>query len=249
MTDFKNNFKYCTLTGVDDHTNLSQLENIAKRYEFSEWGFLYSLNNNQETRYPNVFNIKKALFSLDKNIHLSIHYCGKTVTELLTNEKSEARNLFSIIASRKGRIQLNFNYLRKEPLIDLSLLENFISKSPIKIIIQYNKNNAIVMQKLKHLKNIQFLLDESGGNGIERQNWPNSPDDIDFGYAGGINNQNIENVLLNIEKNYKLNDQFKTWIDMESSLRVEDKFDLTISEEILKKITNFLKQENNLKLK
>lgn len=73
-----------------------------------------------------------------------------------------------------------------------------------------------------------WLYDRSGGHGIVPEKFPPGPNYM-VGYAGGINPDNVLDILDKIEANYPF------WIDMETGVRDEnDKFDLNNVEKICK---------------
>ena len=59
------------------------------------------------------------------------------------------------------------------------------------------------------------------------------PETEPFGYAGGINPENVVDVVR------ELNDICETdfWIDMETGIRTNDKFDVKKCEEICRRLT------------
>ena len=115
------NLKYCTFTGIDEKFSLEQLEILASRHPFLEWGILFSTTSNNN-RYPNekwfelilpqIFNIIEKT-----NNSLALHVCGKETKNLLNNIED---NIALQLQPYVQRIQINFRYKPK----DISLLES-----------------------------------------------------------------------------------------------------------------------------
>lgn len=72
-----------------------------------------------------------------------------------------------------------------------------------------------------------LLFDPSGGRGIGGHAWPSPPPATRMGYAGGIGPDNIEQVLDQVAP------LGAAWIDMESGVRTDDRFDLDKVREVL----------------
>jgi phosphoribosylanthranilate isomerase len=67
------------------------------------------------------------------------------------------------------------------------------------------------------------LFDESAGRGISPDSWDAPLPGHFCGYAGGMNPDNVEANIKMIEK---VAAGHTTWIDMESGVRTNDRFDL-----------------------
>jgi phosphoribosylanthranilate isomerase len=86
-------------------------------------------------------------------------------------------------------------------------------------------------------KNISGLYDLSHGAGIVPENWIETPNDgIYYGYAGGLSPKNVAFQLSKIET---LTDN--TWVDAETFLRNEGKFDLKLVVEFLEAAAPWVK--------
>ena len=75
-----------------------------------------------------------------------------------------------------------------------------------------------------------ILFDASAGRGVAPEGWPAPIPDHFCGYAGGINPGNVARHIELI-KEAGAED---TWIDMESGVRTENRFDLDKVREVLK---------------
>jgi phosphoribosylanthranilate isomerase len=62
-----------------------------------------------------------------------------------------------------------------------------------------------------------------GGRGVLPENWQGVVPNHFTGYAGGLNPDNLEEALININKAVGDNE---IWIDTETGVRTDDKLDL-----------------------
>ena len=236
------NISYCTFTGVDEKTDLKELVRLSKAFPFVEWGLLYSPKRaGTGGRYMSYDSIKNILETMPSNVNLSVHFCGDSVANLLNTEDLEYQ-LFLLIEKRRGRVQLNFN-LSKDKAVNVKLLTTFTAiHKDVEIITQGNENNAHLLDEMPHLDNHAILFDSSGGCGIVCTEWHRPIPNKHCGYAGGIGEENIDNVLNSIEKVVTIDgNQVKFWIDMEGSLREvnqngEDLFNLERCEAIVTEV-------------
>lgn len=206
----------CTLTGVDEHSDLSRITDLSARYRSAEWGFLYSPKlQGQPGRYPSVDFMGHAFNTLPFYVNVAMHVCGKGVTDLLEKEPVITALMFRVFQRGGGnRVQLNFNQLRKP--VDIQALRDLISKYPkLTFITQHNEANASLWKSLEDLENHAVLFDASGGRGVSPEFWP-TPLPVSCGYAGGLGVDNIADQLDAIKL---VAPNSSHWVDMEGSLR------------------------------
>lgn len=220
------NLQYVTLTGLDDHTDLSKIWRLSKLYPFVEWGVLYTKTPEGRARYPSIAKIREiGLFFQEYNIKGSLHLCGSVVYDLLDHKLNEHQKPL------RGykRIQLNFNHSAKP--VDSQALVRLMHEYSRPFITQYNDNNQGFFVPAD-VKQHHVLMDSSAGTGkpIEKLLW--LPDKSLCGYAGGIGPDNVEDKLAQI---FELLGTRPFWIDMESSLRVDDRFSVSVAEDVLAK--------------
>lgn len=209
---------HCTLTGVDERTDLQKVADLSTRFPIAEWGFLYSpKRQGQPGRYPSTATLRRAFRELPSHVRVAMHVCGQGVHDLLADEPV-VTELMSLVKARGGRIQLNFNQQR-EP-IDLDALRTLLAKHPtLTVITQQNSANETVWKDLGRATNHVVLFDSSGGRGILADAWPDLIDGVRCGYAGGLGPDNLITQLRNIAVATR---GHSTWVDMEGSLRVPD---------------------------
>ena len=217
-----------TFTGIDKWTDLQRLSSLSQKYPYAEFGLLVSKDWKENgPRFPDpaiIWEIAKCWSH--QPIPLSCHLCGQLAMQAAHGDFSfveslTAKELFSIFE----RIQLN---VKADDLLDV------LRRLPDtgKEIIVKMKSTAICEKFLQggSPKGMSYLLDASGGRGIgttiEILNAPG----IHVGYAGGIGPENIEEKLRFL-LDYPTDDEF--WIDMETRVRSEDKFDLDKVEQVL----------------
>lgn len=224
--------KIITFTGVDNKTSLTSLQILANRYNNIEFGILVSKNNtdlDKVSRFPNFETIDKILNADLPSV--SCHICGGLVRNYVhTGDFSEIRDFLGQERVDKfSRFQLNIKgYDGFKP---------FYIKEDIKIIIQVSDAKSYQyfyqMQELNPNK-VEALIDYSGGNGkLGCFNYVSDGDEI-FGYAGGININNVTYILGYIEG--KMEYDVNYWIDVESSVRTDDWFDTSKVREICSEI-------------
>lgn len=231
--------KTITFTGVDEYTSLEDLVEISENHPRVEFGILYSNKIDRTNRYPSYRFVKKLLEKAPSNVRFSIHFCGKSVDNLIQLQYKEV-NLAVKNFLRGGRIQLNRKFKNK----DFSSFEKFFEENShprnLNIILQYNNHNRKYCEQFIEAghNNLSFLFDESGGRGIETDNYP-----FDFkhycGYAGGLNVDNIERKLNQFRIMNSFPETRKTdfWIDMETGVRNgDDIFSIYKVKQIIKKI-------------
>jgi len=218
----------CSLTGVDDRTDLESLDDLAAEFPFAEFAILYSHSRaGNERRYPQR-NVIEALSrqAAGGGFRVALHLCGSAVADFVAG-RGDVRAL----ASGFGRVQLNFD-AGKAPF-SLPELEGAIRSFPGKVITQHNDANLRVSESIR-ASNHQVLFDASLGRGVEAVEWPRPLDGKTCGYAGGISPERIGRVLGELGPVLSSAD---AWIDMESRLRnADDLFDLGACRTVLEAV-------------
>jgi hypothetical protein len=246
-----------TFTGVDNNTDLKKLNKLSNDYPFIEWGVLFSRSKQGiDPRYPDLYTISDFM-NLEK-ITKSAHLCGAWVKNLINSEYSNLVSPYAIytLFGPFQRYQLNisgglkdfngdvFNQyscaLNKMSYLNPNSLNGFQEKPHY--IIQSKTFDLDLKNKceLVPLHLIDVLLDCSGGVGKEL-NVVAPPGNFSYtpGFAGGINPENVENILEKIEA-LKIKQNY--WIDMESGVRTDNWLDLDKCEAIVKIAKRFVKK-------
>lgn len=231
-----------SFAGVDDNTNIYELIALSEYGKQNglniEFGILLSGKNGEDgyNRYPSIQSMRRFL---DTDLNLSLHLCGKFTSEPMT------LGTFSLVKETIGndlfnkfkRIQLNVvSRKTKMPIIDSEGKE---------IIMQANLNDKYSLTRLefyKHHQNVIMLCDASGGNGISGDYQCYETDRQ--GYAGGINADNVIEVIKSINNNLQGIDQ-DYYLDLESGCREDDWFSTTKCKEIIDNVIKARKELNS----
>ena len=196
-----------TFTGADNQTSQEEMLKIFQEFEFVEWGILFG---SKLDRCPS----QEWLTKVPQGMNLSAHLCGTFVAAAM-NGNFESLDSF-------GRIQLNFYKKRLETALNCQPLLEAIRKLKQDVILGGNFNGVeIIPEKLP--LNVQILYDTSGGHGVSPKSWPEPIKGLAVGYAGGLRLENLEDQLHKIEEVAK---DRSVWIDMESGVRTDNRFDL-----------------------
>lgn len=223
--------RHITITGIDEHTNIDDLQEIQEKFPWAEFGVLFSKHWQENgQRYPNPAYLLPKL--ANKGFHLSAHICGSMAREIVyTNNWQPFSELTGFMEGMFDRIQLNlasmwFPGIQSTPLSTPSFCKELI-------IQQRNTPDIDVYKAMVNKRNyVSILFDQSGGKGIglNLSNINQNPF-IKAGYAGGINADNVEAILIHLFK--YANHPF--WIDVESGVRTRDYLDL---EKVYKVLSN-----------
>lgn len=223
-----------TITGADDDIDPKDLTDISKEFPFVEWGILFSESQNGQKRYPSKL-WREALYarcmSSDFPVNISAHVCGKMTDRVLEQQDL----LVSELDIFYRRIQFN----RTNDSNQKALLK-YISGTSTQCILPFNTNTKSVLESdIGDLtKRISILYDASGGRGVSPDVWPEHNNNfLRCGYAGGINEENVEKHLETLTKRYG---QAPFWIDLETGARdMENNFSLDIVNRILMKASRY----------
>lgn len=199
---------FVTFTGVDDDTDVGQMVSLSSRYPV-EWGLLFG-SDAGAGRFPSPWKVTEVL---DAGLRCSAHLCGRYSREVLRSGQS------SLDLTRFARIQVN----ARERDYRNSALAEFAANCGRPVIRQVRK-------RFRNIAGVHQLYDSSGGRGIVPDIWPPQPDDVEFvGYSGGLAPGVVSQVLP------KLNAR-KYWIDMESGVRSDGVFSVSLCETVLREV-------------
>ena len=214
-----------TFSGIDQYTRVQDLKGLYEKYPFVEFVFLYSHHANQkgQGRYPRTVILKSYKKA---NLPMALHLCGKIAHDLVHDSNWSV--VYKELDGYMGlfdRIQLNIPKTRH-------FSREMTFPEDKQIIIQLHEGTKELFDCYKHLPNVAGFQDASGGRGIAETEWI-LPETEPFGYAGGIHPENVVDVVR------ELNEICETdfWIDMETGIRTNDKFDVAKCEEICRKLT------------
>jgi len=191
---------YITVTGADESTDIAALSELD-----AEIGLLYSATPEGRNRYPSWDWLVSAAKQIPR---VSIHVCGSAARRQLACVQMEA------LVSRASRIQVNGRVSDTE-------LESLCALYPNHTIMTQHEPGNTELAQLQ-LPNHALLQDASGGRGIAPSIWLESPTRNAFGFAGGLGPENLAVELPRILAVAGPG----WWIDLETSLRIDDVFSL-----------------------
>jgi len=232
--------KHITFTGLDANTSVSDLVEIQKKYPIAEFGVLMSKNwETNGNRYPNPELVQRFM---DQGLNLSAHLCGHLAREAYKGRFEPVISVYQAFEHPDfKRVQLNV-----APYDEIYMeAQSVTSKIDKEIIIQQRSPDMLYSQAFNmfELKNmnlkVSMLIDPSGGRGKDSDiNLMQT--DFKTGYAGGINEDNVEEKLLTLLTKENLVD-IDFWIDMESGVRTNDWFDINKVVNVLEKCGKVIK--------
>jgi hypothetical protein len=192
-----------TLTGLDERVKITDLNYPNGAH--TEYGILLSANTKNRNRYPSISWIYDFVNS-SQGGNFAIHLCGQ---EAISNAlKGDYRGILHQVE----RIQVNGKVSKEQ-------LEQFCHIFKSKIIITQHVPYNYELLDLP-LSNHALLVDASGGKGILPKGWVDPKTTKPYGFAGGLNSDNLEEQL---EKIVPLSNK-RTWIDLESGLRNKEDY-------------------------
>jgi len=195
--------EFITFTGADDWSSIDDMRSLSARYPVG-WGILFSRKRQGiDPRYPGGEAQSRFLWA--RGLKLSAHLCGEYSDDIMAGRCIACK--IPVDLSYFSRIQIN----HAQPV-------------PARIIEFRNRWGTMRCIAQTHSAfpadtSIDWLFDASGGRGIAPAAWPTHPGRL-VGYAGGINPDNVLDVIATIGATGPY------WIDMESGVRTDDRFDL-----------------------
>ncbi len=201
-----------TFSGIDPWTDPKTLFELHRQYPFIEFAYLLTTNAKAGNRYPRPVMLKEYE---NLSLPLSLHICGKLSYELVkSGDWQPTYNLMGDFMNLFGRMQLNI-------IKTVHFCRSLSFPKDKLVIIQLHDGTRDFFECYRDNPQVQGFQDGSGGRGIVCRNW--MPPETDFfGYAGGIRPENVVEAVRTINEicagDY--------WIDMESGIRTEDRFDI-----------------------
>lgn len=231
--------KYVTFTGVDSRTDINRLKSIQEEYPYVEFGVLLSDDwAYNGCRFPDPAICEKLANAGIKN--LSAHLCGKLAIDVAYGFTDRVNAASFECFDTFSRCQLN---LRAAGMFEtLRLMKPF---SNLKEIIVQMHTPELCSEFLKEQSpaGLAYLLDASGGLGIDTPIEIITSPGVHIGYAGGMGPENVEKklrALLSAEYDDEI------WIDMETRVRTVasdgEWFDLDKVENVLRTCNRILQE-------
>jgi hypothetical protein len=223
-----------TLTGIDERTNRDMLWRLAQQFPFAEFGVLLSQSREgNEPRYPSRAWVDDLVEFASPDLKLAGHLCGTWA-----RDAANGSFLWAVLRNRQfwrfDRLQINgvgTNDLSPARTKNLERIASVTGKTLITQVLgwwPFEQGSA---------PGLEFLLDESGGEGIPLRNFSPIPPGIRGGYAGGIGPHNVRAVLQLLTSQQS---DAEFWIDCESQIRTDGWFDLDKSRAVLEVAAAFV---------
>jgi hypothetical protein len=200
-----------TFTGLDASALTADVLALAREYPI-EWGILFHPTRQGSGRFPAIDEIEPFL-ALD--LRLSAHLCGGYARDVV--EGIGAQIAVAAQLHRYVRIQVNTSQRGVRPAVVAEFARSFGARG----ILQCRG-----FEWFPEDTTVDWLFDRSGGQGRLADRWPVPTSHETFvGYSGGLGPDTIEAALVAIARSHPEHIPF--WIDMESAIRSDDKFDLS----------------------
>lgn len=228
-----------TFTGIDEHTDLEHVEMISEQYPYVEWGVLLSYHHKENgNRYPDPHILERLEF---RHLRLAAHVCGGMAKDVVAAETHKMYEHLGWNFDMFKRCQINLNVSSR--YAEMRSMRPF-DRCLDEVIMQMANTEALrewLQYTEKPLPHVSYLLDASGGRGIDTPiNIFDDDPNIRVGYAGGMNADNVGGKLQQLldHRSYA-----EFWIDMESGVRdADDWLDLDKVEQVLKVCDPLIKE-------
>lgn len=214
-----------TLTGIDSKVLRWQAQQLLDEHPSVELGILWS-DTRDAPRYMRrsaICSALEALASLAQpgrgNMRLAVHVCGAEATRAFLGLAEDTRLDVSDMMMREtirayaARVQINGRPSRWH----VARATGIFRRS---IITQWRPMDRSAPFTV--FPNTAVLVDASGGRGVEPETWSVPDVRAPVGFAGGLS---LENLAFHLPKILPLA-RPGFWIDMETSLRTNDWFDM-----------------------
>lgn len=195
---------FVTFTGADNETSIETMRDLSARFPI-EWGILFSPSRQGiDPRYPDAATLERLCKS---GLQLAAHLCGDHARDVMSGRDP----VLPVPLIPFARVQINHG--TPDPVIIAAFAQR-VGKP----CIAQTRGEAFPDDD-----RISWLFDASGGQGIAPKAWPRHPG-RPVGYAGGLGPVNAATVSKEIGAHAVA----PYWIDMESGVRTDDRFDLDL---------------------
>ena len=210
---------FVTLTGADDATDIARMADLSARYPV-EWGLLFAPVHQGAGRFPSLDFVAKL--SERGAMRFSADLCGGHAREVVARGACET--LAGLLAGNFERAQINTSECGVQP----ERVRRFADAMGI--------HGAILQCRgdFPSDPRVDWLFDKSGGRGAAPPSWPKAREGAFCGYAGGLSPDTIGLALPAIAACVPEGQPY--WIDMESGVQTDDRFDLYKCELVLMQV-------------
>jgi hypothetical protein len=230
-----------SFTGIDDSTDVDRLIREISKYRNSggcielDFGVLFFPEKQGMPRNPGYFKRLEVV----RQFYSTAHLCGKSIFNSILETDHHSTSIILEELKTFPCIQLNINARSRvfdtndvHSIYDRVCYDRYESKTVLQLHSKSEKDIFSYLDKSEKKygpgdvhNRIQILLDESRGKGITRNDWkvPERLKDYRIRIAGGINADNISDTYKRFTD---ANQRSPYVIDMESSIRTDDQFDI-----------------------
>lgn len=202
-------------TGVDDSILIPSMKALSKHYPI-EWGILL---DGQQSNNP-LFMQDEDLRKIQKSgLRLAAHLCGDYAQKVVQGD--------SLDLNLHGFHRLQINHGRHGS--DAEKINNvwrFGAINGFRMVLQCQSEFPTDAR-------VDWLFDCSFGEGVQPAAFPPLTQTTSFcGFSGGFNAEILPTVLVDLS----VGESIPFWIDMESGVRVNNRFDLGQCEAVCRAI-------------
>lgn len=208
---------FIAFTGIDDAGLLPGMRTLSARYPV-EWGVLIDPAKAGTPLFPDAATYNSILAS---GLRLAAHVCGPLAQEIVTYPDGARFNPAGF-----RRVQVNHGVDGASP-DQVAATGRYARRHGIRAVLQCGGAFPADGQ-------VDWLYDVSFGTGRQPDAWPIlSAEASPFcGYSGGINPDNVADLLTALNPPTPAD----FWIDMESGVRREGRFDLARCEAVCRAV-------------
>jgi hypothetical protein len=196
---------YITFTGIDHDDLLPGMLILSARYPI-EWGVLFDTAQEGQALFPSA-PVRRALQSAP--LRLSAHICGDAARSIVEGGDPQL--------DLAGYARVQINHARagsSDSEIDHSA--RFGARHGVRAALQCQGDYPSDLR-------VDWLYDVSFGTGVRPTVWPAVPAGLPFcGYSGGLGPDTVLDTLRQLS----IAAGAAYWIDMESGVRTDNRFDL-----------------------
>lgn len=240
-----------TLSGVDRRTDPSTILALMAAPNV-ELGLLWS-ETNDDPRYLRAHEVAFVLGLAHAEARgCAVHVCGRAARNIFLGlpvapERSSGGDIAArtIVVHHASRVQINGRWGEGEAdfkIAEVARATGILSTSERfpapRLITQWRPGEPTYCLDglLERMPNQAILVDASGGQGISPKKWSAPRQSCPVGFAGGLSPENLKAELSKILE--VAGPGF--WVDMESSLRVEGRFDLARARQAVRAFNTFM---------
>lgn len=208
---------FIAFTGVDDPGLLPGMQALSARYPI-EWGMLIDDAQTDKALFPN--RAERTAMLACPTLRWAAHVCGEQARRI-----ANAPDTATVAIAGFQRVQVNHSFSGSSS-VQIDNTVRFGRARGVRTLLQCS-------DAFPGDNRLDWLFDVSFGTGVKPGRWPLLPESGPFcGYSGGIGPDNAAAVVAAIDA--PAGSQF--WIDMESGVRTDDRFDLAKCEAVCRAV-------------